>query len=264
MPRTAPSPAVTPDDLVVRSHASKAAGLTLPYRLYVPRDYVQSKKYPLLVVLHGAGERGTDNQRHLVNGVLAFCEPRLQRAHPTFVIYPQCPEAARWVESPWEEGRYDLDKVAESAPLKAVFELCQELPRQFTLDPGRLLLAGLSMGGYATWDLLARHPGVFAGAMPICGGGDPSRVSMMTDVPVWAFHGGADDVVPVAGSRSMVTALRKAGGKVKYTEYPGAGHRVWEKTLADRRALTWLLQQKRKTAQQAPGAAGLDGKPPRL
>lgn len=259
MPPAAP---VTPDDLVVRTHVSQLSGLTLPYRLYVPRDYLQSKKYPLLTVLHGSGERGTDNERQLVNGVLSFCEPRLQKAHPAFVIYPQCPDPARWVESDWTAGRYAVAQVPESGPLKAVRELLTALTKEFSIDPAAMLLAGLSMGGYGTWDLLARHPGTFAGAMAICGGGDPEQAAKMKDVAVWAFHGSADEVVPVAGSRAMVSALRKAGGRVRYTEYPGMGHRAWEKTFADRRALTWLLAQRRRQSASRPGVrggAGLDG-----
>jgi predicted peptidase len=255
MPAT---PAVTPDDLVVRSHSSQAAGITLPYRLYVPRDYLQSKRYPLLTVLHGSGERGADNERQLVNGVLAFCEPRLQKAHPTFVIYPQCPDPARWVESDWKAGRYEMDQVPASAPLRAVVELIAAVGKEFSIDPAALLLAGLSMGGYGTWDLLGRHPGLFAAAMPICGGGDPAKAPLMKDVAVWAFHGGADEVVPVTGSRLMVNALRKAGGRVRYTEYPGVGHRAWERALVDRRAITWLLAQRRRASGKR--AAVLDGK----
>jgi predicted peptidase len=250
-------PPVTPDDLVVRSHVSRAAGLTLPYRLYVPRDYLQSKRYPLLTVLHGSGERGMDNERQLINGVLAFCEPRLQKAQPTFVIYPQCPDPARWVESDWKTGRYAMDQVPESAPARAVVELVAALGQEFSIDPAALLLAGMSMGGFGTWDLLGRHPGLFAGAMPICGGGDPDKAPLMKDVAVWAFHGAADEIVPVTGSRLMVSALRKAGARVRYTEYPGVGHHSWEQTFADRRNLKWLLARRRAGGK---GAAALDRK----
>ena len=254
MPMAATRPAlppVTADDLVMRSHGAPG-GLSLPYRLYVPRDYLQSRRYPLLVVLHGSGERGKDNARHLGNGVLAFCEAALQRRQPSFVVYPQCPEGARWVEASWSEGRYSVDDVPESAPLRAVMDLLPALGKEFSLEPRAHLLAGLSMGGYGCFDLLARHPGTFAGAMAICGGGDPGKAALMKDVPIWAFHGAADDVVPVAGSRLMVQALRKAGGRVRYTEYPGVGHRAWEQALAEKRALAWLLGQRRKDA-------GLDG-----
>jgi predicted peptidase len=233
------------DDLVVRRFESPLTKLALPYRLWVPRDYVQSRRYPLLVVLHGSGERGDDNKAQLNNGVLAFCEPRLQKRHATFVVYPQCPASARWVEAPWSDGRYELAKVPQSGPSTAVMELIGALGGEFTLDPQRLLISGLSMGGFGTWDLLARHPGRFAGAMPICGGGDPGQAAQMKGTAIWAFHGAKDDVVPVAGSRQMVQAVKQAGGRVRYTEYPGVGHRAWERAYADGRALAWLLSQRR-------------------
>jgi predicted peptidase len=245
---------VTPDDLVVRSWKSTKHGVELPYRLYVPRDYLQSKRYPLLLVLHGSGEKGADNEKQLVNGVLAFCDPKLQKQHPTFVVYPQCPEGARWVEAPWQLGRYEVDKVALSHPLAAVLELADALAGEFTVDLARLLVAGLSMGGYGTWDLLARVPDRIAGAMPVCGGGDPSKAAAMARVPVWAFHGAEDPVVPVAGSRRMVAALKQAGGRVRYTEYPKLGHNAWDRAFADRRALRWLLsQQPRRSPPAQPG-----------
>src|SRR5688500_5796026 len=143
------APPITPDQLVARvftRDAAPAAGrpaFSLPYRLYVPRDYVQTRRYPLLIVLHGSGERGADNEKHLVNGVLAFCDEALQKQHPTFVMFPQCPEGFRWVEAPWAEGRYDQAKVPLSQPLGAVAELAASLSGEFTLDPARTLVAGL-------------------------------------------------------------------------------------------------------------------------
>ncbi len=243
---------ITADNLVDRTFKSKG-GLSLPYRLHVPLDYLQSKRYPLLLVLHGSGEKGTDNRKQLANGVLAFCDPRLQRKQAAFVIYPQCPESARWVEAPWAEGRYDLTQVPLSAPMSAALELLSALEQEFTIDPARLLVAGLSMGGYGTWDAIVRYPDRFAGAMPICGGGDPTQAAAAKRVPVWAFHGARDTVVPVAASRSMVQALRKVGGRVRYTEFAGVGHDAWNKAFADSKALAWLLGQRRRPAPPARG-----------
>jgi predicted peptidase len=236
---------IGPDDLVARTFTLGKTGFSLPYRLYVPRDYVQSQRYPLLVVLHGAGERGVDNEKHLGNGVLAFGDPALQKKRPTFVIYPQCPEAARWVETPWEAGDYDQSKVPLSRPLTAVMELVAALESEFTLDPNRVLLAGLSMGGYGVWDLVTRFPVRFAGALAICGGGDPSVAARAKEVPIWAFHGALDPVVPPKGSRLMIEALRKAGGKVKYTELKKGDHHIWEGVFADKTVVNWLLSQRR-------------------
>lgn len=240
---------VTPDDLVARTFEIPGPKpLILPYRLYVPRDYLHSRRYPLVVVLHGAGERGTDNREHLGNGVLAFCDAGLQKRRPAFVIYPQCPPEARWVEADWAPGRYDQGQVPLSRPLTALIQLLQSLQSEFTLDPNRRLLAGLSMGAYGTWDLITRFPERFAGAVAICGGGDPAQAARAKSVPVWAFHGDKDDVVPVSGSRLMVQALRKAGGNVKYTEFAGKGHHIWEDVFSDRAVITWLLAQHKKAA----------------
>ena len=241
---------ISPDELVMRTFApAKKGDIALPYRMFVPRDYQQTRRYPVLVVLHGAGERGTDNEKHLGNGVLAFCEAGLQKRHPTFVVYPQCPEGAQWVETPWNAGSYDQAKVPLSQPLSAVMGLLGALAAEFTVNVDRILCAGLSIGGYGVWDFVTRFPERCAGAMPICGGGDPSVAARAKAVPIWAFHGAADDVVPVRGSRLMVEALRKAGGPVKYKEFPGADHHVWERVFADPAALNWLL-----TRWHAPAA----------
>jgi predicted peptidase len=248
-PATSP---IGPDELVVRSFASAKAALALPYRLYVPRDYVQTKRYPLLVVLHGVGERGTDNLAQLANGVLAFCAPALQKRKPSFVVYPQCPPTARWVEAPWSEPRYQLGQVAQSKPLIALMELIDSLQVEFTLDPRRLLVSGLSMGGQGTWDLLARFPERFAGAMPVCGNGDPDQAGRMKAVPVWAFHGARDNIVPVAASRTMVQALKRAGGRVRYSEYPDVAHAAWERAYADKKAIEWLLAQRQPAPRPQP------------
>ena len=243
-----------PDDLVARTFAPTApppagkSAFSLPYRLYVPRDYVQTRRYPLLVVLHGAGERGTDNEKHLVNGVLSFCDADLQKRYPTFVLYPQCPPDAQWVEASWSTPQYDQAQVPLSRPLGAVAELMTTLASEFTIEPKATLAAGLSMGGFGTFDLVTRFPERFTGALAICGGGDPARAAAARAVPLWAFHGARDEVVPVAGSRGMVAAWKKAGGQVKYTEYPDAGHHVWARVLADRAILTWLLSRRRKAA----------------
>jgi predicted peptidase len=247
---------ISPDELVMRTFAPSIKGApALPYRMFVPRDYMQSRRYPILVVLHGAGERGTDNEKHLGNGVLTFCDAGLQKPHPTFVVYPQCPEGARWVETPWEAGPYDQTKVPISQPLSAVMGLVAALGQEFTVDPDRILIAGISMGGFGAWDFATRFPEHCAGAMPICGGGDPSVADRAKEVPIWAFHGAADPVVPVRGSRLMVEALRKAGGKVKYNEFAGADHHIWDRVWQNKAALTWLMtrwQPAKATKASAP------------
>ena len=118
------------------------------------------------------------------------------------------------------------------------------MPKEYSIDPQRIYLTGLSMGGYGTWDLLARKPDLFAAGVPVCGGGDESTAEKFAKVPVWVFHGDKDTAVPVGRSRTMVEALKKAGGHPKYTEYAGVGHNPWDKAYADPKLMNWLFKQK--------------------
>jgi predicted peptidase len=151
----------------------------------------------------------------------------------------------RWVESDWKDGSYSLAQTPVSKPMTAALELLASLQAKYPVDPNRLLVTGLSMGGYGTWDIIARHPTMFAGALALCGGGDPTQAQAIRDVPVWAFHGDQDPAVPVRGSRKMIQALRKAGGNPRYTEVAGRGHDVWTVAYRDVEVVRWLLSQRR-------------------
>jgi predicted peptidase len=242
-PAPAPAPAQTPiDGFVARTFQGK--DIALPYRLLVPRNYDPRRAYPLVIFLHGAGERGGDNAKPLIAGVGPWAR-ELSRQRPSFVVVPQCPEGNQWVDTPWALGSYAVDKVTISKPLAAVVQIAEALRREFHIDGRRVFVTGLSMGGFGTWDLLMRYPQVFAAGMPVCGAGDPTHAARLQRVPVWAFHGSADPVVPVEGTRAMVRALRAAGAKVRYTEYAGGAHNVWDKAYGNQAALLWLLGQRR-------------------
>ena len=219
--------------------------LALPYRLFIPAACTVEAPCGLLLFLHGAGERGTDNQAQLKNDALGLISPAAQAGNPTIVVYPQCPEDTRWVESDWADGSYSLAQTPISKPLAAAVKLLASLQAKYPVDPNRLLVTGLSMGGYGTWDVIARRPAMFAGALALCGGGDPTQAQAIRDVPVWAFHGDQDPAVPVRGSRKMIQALRKAGGNPRYTEIAGRGHDVWTVAYRDAEMLRWLLGQRR-------------------
>lgn len=222
-----------------------STGLALPYRLYVPPSCSPAAPCGLLLFLHGAGERGDDNQAQLANDALAFVEPGPQTDHPTLVVYPQCPEGMQWVNSDWKKGTYAIAKTATSQPMAAVLGLLAWLQKNHAVDPARVLVTGLSMGGYGTWDIVARRPALFAGALALCGGGDPTQASALRDLPVWAFHGDRDEAVPVRGSRTMIGALRAAGGHPRYTEVAGHGHDIWTVAYRDPAVVRWLLSQRR-------------------
>ena len=232
-------------DLAAHVFTDPETGLVLPYRLFVPAACTHEMPCGLLVFLHGAGERGTDNQAQLRNDALAWIAPAAQQEHPTVVVYPQCPPDMQWVDAPWVDGSYELSLTPLSKPLAALLKLMTALRTQHPIDSRRLLVTGLSMGGYGSWDLLAREPTMFAGGLALCGGGDPGRAAAIRDVPVWAFHGDHDPAVPVRGSRGMIQALRAAGGSPRYTEIAGGGHDVWTVAYRDAGVIRWLLSQRR-------------------
>ena len=218
----------------------------LKYQLLRPKDYDESKKYPLVVFLHGAGERGDDNKKQLVHGMADFASDDVMEKHPAFVIAPQCPSDSRWVEVDWSAESHSMPPMP-SKPLALTLDLIEDLQKQESIDPDRIYVTGLSMGGYGVWDLLQRRPVTFAAAIPICGGGDPKLVRSFNHVPIWCFHGGADTVVKPARSRQMIDALKasQAEPEPKYTEYEGVGHNSWTATYRNRDVLDWLFQQKR-------------------
>ena len=216
----------------------------LPYRLVLPETYDETKSYPMIVFLHGAGERGNDNELQLFH-----CVQYLADTLPECIIVaPQCPVNNQWVDTPWANGAYSIDKVPESNELKAVIELLDALQEEFNVDSDRIYASGLSMGGFGAWDLMMRHNDYFAAGVLVCGGGDPSQAEVLKDTPLFVFHGDADDAVPVSGSRDTVQAIRDAGGElVQYVEYPGKGHGIWNDAFAHPGMLQELLTYKLST-----------------
>lgn len=219
------------------------ADTTLPYRIYIPFNYSPDKSYPLLVNLHGAGLRGSDNEKQLkfIDTLLKMPELPLDDA---IIIFPQCPETDRWVDTDWSAGSYSTDAVAESDELKAVVELIGQLQGEYSIDENRIYACGFSMGGYGTWDLLARHSDLFCAGVAMCGAGDPSKADILKDIPIWAVHGAKDPTVPVSGSQDMVEAIKASGGeKINYTELADNEHDVWSYTYSSYEIFSWLFSQ---------------------
>lgn len=220
---------------------------TLPYRLYIPAA-AKDGLCPLVLFLHGAGERGGDNARHLQVGMLPhYFASGAAEQYPAIIVAPQCPEDRQWVDVSWSEGNYRLDAVQESPYLHLAAALVEMVAARYPVDSDRLYLTGASMGGYGTWDLLLRYPERFAAAIPICGAGDASKAARLRDMPLWVFHGQDDNIVPVSGSRRMVAALWEAGSeRVRYTEfYTGVMHGSWDPAYADPATFAWLFAQRR-------------------
>lgn len=228
---------------------------SLPYRLFVPARLDPKAKYPLILFLHGAGERGTDNQAQLIHAqVLRFIRDDVQAKHPSILVAPQCPATvgdrpAQWVEVYWGLKRPHKTPPT-SQPMELVMQLLDSLAKQLPVDADRRYITGLSMGGYGTFDLCMRRPGDFAAGVPICGGADDSKAAEIAQIAFWVFHGGADSVVPVGRSQSIVAALKAAGANVRYTEYPGVGHNSWAKAYEEPELVEWLFAQKRQPAKK--------------
>jgi predicted peptidase len=201
----------------------------LPFLLRIPKDLQPGVKYPLLLFLHGAGERGSDNRSQLKHDPAKLAPPDVFQKNPMIIVAPQCP-ADQWWSGPTLE-----------TAIRMVKHMRDELP----VDPQRIYITGLSMGGFGTWAALAHEPDLFAAAIPICGGGSIESVRKFANVPIWAFHGDADTTVKVESTRSMIDALKKAGGEPKYTEYPGVKHDSWTRTYKDPAVYEWLLSQKK-------------------
>jgi predicted peptidase len=229
-----------------------ANGKTLPYRLLKPLNYDAKTVYPFVILLHGAGERGTDNAAQLKNGVRELLTAGDAREkYPCFAIAPQCPENCKWVEVDWSANSHKMPE-QPSVPMGLLLELIPALQKEFSLDPTRFYVSGLSMGGYGTWDLLARKPEWFAAGAPICGGADENTAPAIAKIPVWVFHGGNDGVVKTIRSRNMVEALKKAGATPQYSEYPGVGHDSWNKAFKEPKLLEWMFAQTRAAAKATP------------
>ena len=226
-------------ETVAKTHTS--AGATLLYREYRP---AATKPLPLVIFLHGAGERGTNNVAQVKHGVGDLIRHSREKNQPILLLAPQCPPERKWVEVDWSAPTH-ATPASPSSPAGLLLEVVDALVKEKAVDPSRIYLTGLSMGGYGTWDLLTRRPNFFAAGLPICGGGDETRAGLITHVPLRVVHGDQDTAVPVARSRNMVEALRKAGGKPIYQEIAGAGHDVWTVTYRNPEIFDWLMEQKR-------------------
>ena len=237
-----------------RVHKNQASE-TLPYRLFVPESYDKSRPHALILFLHGAGERGSDNKAQLRHAqFLRFASDEAQQKQPAIIVAPQCPAGRmpsgkddyKWVQVPWDAKTPIPTPQEPSYGMRLTFEILDTLEKEFNIDPDRRYVTGLSMGGYGTFDALVRRPEYWAAAVPICGGMDNNKADTIAHIPVWIFHGDKDSAVPVERSRTAVDALKKAGGQPKYTEFEGVGHFAWGPAYEEPELVDWLFAQKRK------------------
>lgn len=204
--------------------------LRLDYLLFLPRGYNEApaKEWPLILFLHGAGERGDDLERVKKHGIPKIVESRPE--FPFVAVSPQCPEASWW-----------------PLQFEALTALLDEIVSAYSVDTRRIYLTGLSMGGFGAWHLAVAHPDRFSAVAPICGGfnGSPRAVSILKDVPVWAFHGAKDTTVPLEQQEKIVEVLQECGGDIRFTVYAEAGHDSWTQTYNNPELYEWFLEHTR-------------------
>ncbi len=217
----------------------------LPYRVYIPEDLKPEEKVPLVIFLHGSGECGVDNMKQMLWGPDAMMAYSRAKKTPVIIVAPQCPPGEVWAPLFWQAGAAKPAKT-QAKMGRLVKELAEKCIATMPVDKDRVLLTGLSLGGYGVWDILWRDPDMFAAAMPICGGGYHETCKRFAKVPVWVFHGEKDPNVPVKLSRAMVAELWKLDAPVRYRELTDAGHAVWNAAYRDDGVLKWFFSQRRK------------------
>lgn len=221
---------------------------TFRYLILTPFDgYEAGKKYPLILFLHGAGERGDDPKKLLPHFPTQMAKPEWRKKFPCILVVPQCRNGKQWVNAPWGDKESTPMAKEPSGDLQMAIAVLEKSLKTLPVDKDRVYLTGLSMGGYGSWELAMRRPELFAAVAPVCGGGDETHAAKLKDIPIWAAHGDADRVVWPIRSRTMYESIKKAGGNIQYTEYTGVGHNSWTKFYADAKGVVpWMLEQTRK------------------
>ena len=215
------------------------AGDSLQYRRLVS-DYGEDLAHPLVIFLHGVGERGADNEAQLQWGVKNFAADRILKTYKPVVIVPQCPADDYWSNLDFEGVAF---KPTPTRTMALLEELIRETIATLSIDPNRVYITGLSMGGYGTFDALSRYPDLFAAAMPVCGAGDPKMAEKFAHIPTWIFHGVQDNTVVPQHATDMYQALIAAGAYPGMTIYPDTGHFSWIAAYSDPSTLDWLFSK---------------------
>ncbi|MFY0624987.1 MAG: prolyl oligopeptidase family serine peptidase [Reichenbachiella sp.] len=240
-------------------------GITMPYRLFTSPSYNDTTSLPLLIHLHGRGERGTDNTPKIYNNIPLFngpnsiVSPNVQYKYPSIVLVPQCSdktineEWAKWVgntpETPFEglgeDGSYTMSPLPSESGA-AVLQLIDHIIEKYNVDESRVYLTGLSMGGFGTWEYVGRRPDLFAAAVPMAGFSDPNTIDKIKHIPFWIFHGNIDKWNPVQSSRNMYDLLNESGADVRYTEYDSVGHTpAFHLAWQEPELLPWIFSQQK-------------------
>lgn len=234
---------------------------SMPYRLFRPAGHdTAGATFPLVLFLHGAGERGNNNTSQVNSHIDGLVNATQSATYASYLLAPQVPSGQQFVNVPFNTGSYtNATAPAASTSMNLTIQLVEELIQTLNVDRGRVYVTGLSMGGYGTWDIIARRPSLFAAAVPMSGGGNTDTGGLIDQIPLWAFHGSADGTVPVAGSRNMIAAMEAAGGTPEYTELAGQGHVIWSPIYSDVTTSGQLYPWMYSQAIPEPGTIGLAG-----
>ena len=235
------------DTSLFQAHRYVSNSTVLPFRLYRSQKANSQFSVPLVVFLHGAGERGDDNYRQLKHCVKYFLDDTITGRYPFLLLVPQCPEGKRWVNTDWNLPSHQMES-EPTVELQAVMAVVDSLIGCGAVDPTRVYISGISMGGFGVWDALQRWPDRFVAAIAICGGGDPSYSDRMKDLPIYIFHGLKDSVVLPSRSIQMYEAL-KASGSHDYLliTYPNFNHQCWDQAFSTPGLFYWLFGNKKTT-----------------
>lgn len=222
------------------------------YQVFVPAGYSPNRPVPTILFLHGAGERGRDGVLPTQVGLGPYAKAR-GASFPFLTVFPQAEDMDGRLLTPWTAGQPDAERA---------LKILSEVQQNFAVDSRRVVLVGWSMGGYGAWSLGAAHPEKWSAVVAISGGGNPSEVASLKQTPVWAFHGAQDRLVPVERSREMVAALRSAGGRVAYNEFPKTGHDIFAETFGNDGLIAWMLDPQRAPAELSKTSRPLKVEPP--
>ncbi len=221
---------------------------TIPYRILFPKNFNKRNQYPLIIFLHGSGERGKDNELQLTHGAELFLREEIRNEFPAIVVFPQCPETKSWNNTDYTDvGGYQVifpSSIEFNQQQNLLEDLLQHLVALYPVDEDRQYIGGLSMGGMGTLELLRRNPNSFAAAFSICGGAHKMAAAPLSKTPIWLFHGDADTVIPSSGSMDLYAALKEFNADVKMTIYHKVGHDSWTKAFEEPELLPWLFSKR--------------------
>jgi predicted peptidase len=214
----------------------------IDYVLLQPRKI--ENLHPLLIILHGAGSRGSDNEKQLDKATVKLAKI-LQDKYLSFVFLPQCPLGIAWTINPKHPfDNFNLDTIVKSPILEILYGVIQDIIAKYPIDKNRIYIMGYSMGGTGTWEFILRHPDLFAAAIPMCGASDPTHAFLLQSVSIWTFLGENDELYKLSDTKEMVLKLKESDRKeVKFTVFPNSGHAIWNRVFEDRKVLDWLYSQ---------------------